>query len=75
MQPTEMTREQLTDAVHALARDGHGDHEVSRITGLHVSMVRRVLAEPTGGQGQRCGVLAGDRCCPVASLNGKNFGS
>lgn len=37
------------DAVRSLARDGHSDHQIARLSGLHVEQVRRVLARVDDG--------------------------
>jgi DNA-directed RNA polymerase specialized sigma24 family protein len=40
-----LPHDQQTGAIRSLAADGFGDHEIATRTGLHVEMVRRLLAE------------------------------
>lgn len=36
------------DAIHRLAATGMGDHEIARLTGLHVAFVRKLIGESRG---------------------------
>jgi hypothetical protein len=40
-----LTRAEMAERVHSLARDDVSEHEIARITRLHVDQVRRMLAE------------------------------
>jgi hypothetical protein len=40
-----LTRAEMAERVHSLARDEVSEHEIARITRLHVDQVRTMLAE------------------------------
>jgi hypothetical protein len=40
-----LTRAELVERVHSLARNDVSEHEIARITRLHVDQVRKMLAE------------------------------
>jgi hypothetical protein len=40
-----LTRQEMSERVHSLARDDVSEHEIARITRLHVDQVRKMLGE------------------------------
>jgi hypothetical protein len=45
MPRVELTFDQVVQRVRRLAADGHGDHAIADVLGLHVDQVRAVLAQ------------------------------